>query len=89
MLLCKGRGETGNEDGLAGRGRGDHGDAGRLGDLSEHDRNRACQLMKLCQRRIAGYNDCVRRGLHQVRRHNLCVGSIAATPVLPENQIRA
>jgi hypothetical protein len=31
LLHCRGRGETGNEDGLAGRGRGDHVDAGACG----------------------------------------------------------
>src|SRR5215510_9502708 len=38
----------------------------RLGDLSEHNRNRAWELMKLCQCGIARDNDRVRRGLHQV-----------------------
>src|SRR5262249_34149402 len=31
LLHCRGRGETGNEDGLAGRGRGDHVDTGACG----------------------------------------------------------
>src|SRR5262245_12937195 len=59
----------------------------RLGDLSEHDRNRAWELMKLCQSRIARDNDRVRRRLHQVCRQSLSVGSISATPAVIESDI--
>src|SRR5262249_21948797 len=37
LLHCRGRGETGNEDRLAGRGRGDHVDAGACGRHGRDD----------------------------------------------------